>query len=275
MPEPQRRRRRPLSAAVPYGKRKCQRTRDRRIINGTPLPDDALAGIFARLPGAADVVRCAAACARWRRVVATRAVSGVVAAAAPPPRGLRQPPRAPPPLLHRHAVPWRCPERRFFHYSRPAASRSGRLVLELQRQSRGDGVTFRLLLIYNRRGFTALRCYSSDTGRWGAEARSAVEVSTWELRRIGPAVVRRGVAFWPLDHGRSGCVRPPPMTRSRRRWTPTCFLTVFHISGQGSSCWAQCHVRAESPVRHGGEVGRRRGRLVEEPRRVRDGLGVP
>jgi hypothetical protein len=30
---------------------------------------------------------------------------------------------------------------------------------------------FRLLIVYNRRGFTALRAYSSDTGRWSAEAR--------------------------------------------------------------------------------------------------------
>jgi hypothetical protein len=30
---------------------------------------------------------------------------------------------------------------------------------------------FRLLLVYNRRNFTVLRCYSSNAGRWGPEAR--------------------------------------------------------------------------------------------------------
>ncbi|RLM79598.1 hypothetical protein C2845_PM12G25810 [Panicum miliaceum] len=140
-----------------------------------------------------------------------------------------------------------------FDYSRPVASRNGRLVLELWRETRADDVTlcvcspmtgdavvlpplsgedkptdygcalltgddlhpnnprrgtksFRLLLVYNnrRRGFTALRCYCSDTGRWGAEARSAVSVSDGELRHIGGAAVLRGVAFWPLDHGALG-----------------------------------------------------------------------
>ncbi|KAL6627178.1 hypothetical protein ACP70R_030904 [Stipagrostis hirtigluma subsp. patula] len=288
MPKPQRRRRHPLSPdQLPCGKRKRQRAHDRCAVNGTPLPDDALAGIFARLPGGADVVRCAAACARWRRVVATRAAA--LSRSLPPPGrflrhlavGVFHQEGDGPTARTRSAAAVSSPQPRFlpvasgsrlvglhhscigtlfhgaglsggfFDCSRPVASRNGRLVLELQRQSHGDGVTFcvcnpmtgdaqvlpplsgkdkpedygcalltgddllprrgaksfRLLLIYNPRGFTALRCYSSDTGRWGAEARSAVEVSTWELRRIGPAVVRRGVAFWPLDHGALG-VRP-------------------------------------------------------------------
>ncbi|KAK3156733.1 hypothetical protein QOZ80_2AG0111140 [Eleusine coracana subsp. coracana] len=137
-------------------------------------------------------------------------------------------------------------------HSRPVASRNGRLVLELRRESRSDGLTFcvcnpitgdaavlpeltgddkptdygcalltgddldphtqrhhstrffRLLLIYNRPRFTALRCYSSDTGRWETEVTSSVKVSPRELHHIGRSVVRRGVAFWPLDHGALG-----------------------------------------------------------------------
>ncbi|KAF8694051.1 hypothetical protein HU200_038503 [Digitaria exilis] len=38
--------------------------------DSTPLPDDVLAAVFARLTDAADVLRCAATCKRWCRVVA-------------------------------------------------------------------------------------------------------------------------------------------------------------------------------------------------------------
>ncbi|RLN08483.1 hypothetical protein C2845_PM11G27330 [Panicum miliaceum] len=56
--------------------------------NGTSLPDDALAGVFARLPHTADVVRCAATCALWGRVVATSAavISRSLPAVGPPPQ---------------------------------------------------------------------------------------------------------------------------------------------------------------------------------------------
>lgn len=105
-------------------------------------------------------------------------------------------------------------------YSCPVASRNGRLVLELRRDTRGDSVTFcvcspmtgdavvlpplsgedrptdnygcalltvdddsprlfRLLIVYNsRRGFTALRCYCSEAGRWGTERRSGATAPT-------------------------------------------------------------------------------------------------
>ncbi|CAN6236907.1 unnamed protein product [Urochloa humidicola] len=60
--------------------------------------------------------------------------------------------------------------------------------------------SFGLVLVYNRRGFTALRCYTSgDGGGWGPEARKpGAQISGHVLRGLGPAVVLRGVAYWPM-----------------------------------------------------------------------------
>ncbi|PUZ77444.1 hypothetical protein GQ55_1G371700 [Panicum hallii var. hallii] len=253
MPRPQRSRRR--SVAPPYTRKSARRRDD----NGTSLPDDALAGVFARLPHPADVVRCAVTCARWGLVVTTSAAA--ISRSLPPPVG-RFLPQLAVGVFHLRKAGTTAPsigsffdalDGAVFDYSRPVASRNGRLVLELRRETRADDVTlcvcspmtgdavvlpplsgedkptdygcalltgddlhpnnprrgtksFRLLLVYNnrRRGFTALRCYCSDTGRWGAEARSAVSVSDGELRHIGGAAVLRGVAFWPLDHDALG-----------------------------------------------------------------------
>ncbi|CAO2199808.1 unnamed protein product [Urochloa humidicola] len=41
--------------------------------DGTPLPDEILVGIFAGFPEIADLVRCAATCRRWRRLVSGEA----------------------------------------------------------------------------------------------------------------------------------------------------------------------------------------------------------
>ncbi|CAM0953958.1 unnamed protein product [Alopecurus aequalis] len=58
---------------------------------------------------------------------------------------------------------------------------------------------FRLLIVYNRRGFTALRAYSSDTGRWSTEARrSGPRIKRWKIQELGNGLVLRGVAYWPL-----------------------------------------------------------------------------
>ncbi|CAL5060749.1 unnamed protein product [Urochloa decumbens] len=59
---------------------------------------------------------------------------------------------------------------------------------------------FSLVLVYNRRGFTALRCYASGAaGRWGPEARKpGAQISGHVLRGLGPAVVLRRVAYWPI-----------------------------------------------------------------------------
>lgn len=60
---------------------------------------------------------------------------------------------------------------------------------------------FSLVLVYNRRSFTALRCYTSDDagGGWGPEFRKpGAQISGHELHRLGPAVVLRGVVYWPI-----------------------------------------------------------------------------
>jgi hypothetical protein len=58
---------------------------------------------------------------------------------------------------------------------------------------------FRLLIVYNRRGFTALRAYSSDTGRWSTEARrSGPKITGKHVRELGQGIVLRGGAYWPL-----------------------------------------------------------------------------
>jgi hypothetical protein len=250
------------------------------------LSDDALAGIFIRLSDLAVVVRCAATCRRWGRVVATRAAD---LSRSLPPLGRFFPHRAVgvfhqekdwPTTRGRDATMslrpcfvatasgarflgggqlllGRLGDGGLLDYSRPVASRNGRLVLELRREGRAvDGLTlavcnplirdnivvlppliisiasknttairnygcalltghdlrppqchsfFRLLLVYNHnrgRGHsTLLRCYSSDTGRWGPEVESDVKIHSSKLCRIGQAVVRRGVAFWALDNG--------------------------------------------------------------------------
>jgi hypothetical protein len=60
---------------------------------------------------------------------------------------------------------------------------------------------FRLIIVYNRRGFTALRSYSSDTQRWSREVRrSGPKMSSYELRELGQSIVVRGVAYWHLRY---------------------------------------------------------------------------
>ncbi|KAF0918516.1 hypothetical protein E2562_024779 [Oryza meyeriana var. granulata] len=54
---------------------------------------------------------------------------------------------------------------------------------------------YRLVLIYNRRSFTAAWCFSSDTRQWGAEAR-VIGASVGRIRQH-TAIVHRGVVFWP------------------------------------------------------------------------------
>ncbi|KAK3156743.1 hypothetical protein QOZ80_2AG0111270 [Eleusine coracana subsp. coracana] len=252
---------------------------------GVPIPDDALGRIFTGFLDVVSVVRCAATCRHWAGVISSDA-AGISRALKP--LGRRLPdlavgflhqenddgPRsrtgrcaAEPTFLptasgcRRFGVKQqrlvlsslmnRLPHAGILHYSRPVASRNGRLVLELRRESRADGLAFcvcnpmtgdmavlpelagddmpglyacalltgddldhapgtptffRVLLVYNRRGFTALRCCSSDDdGRWGPEVRKTGDkISSEALRRLGPAVVVRGAVYWPLNHGAFG-----------------------------------------------------------------------
>jgi hypothetical protein len=57
---------------------------------------------------------------------------------------------------------------------------------------------FRLLLVYNRRTFTALRTYSSDTNTCSREAKrwSGPKIASYKLCALGQGVVLRGVAYW-------------------------------------------------------------------------------
>ncbi|CAL5014019.1 unnamed protein product [Urochloa decumbens] len=251
--------------------RPCRRRRGRRAPGVGTLPDDVLSAIFSRVPsGAAGVARCAAACRRWARVVATRAAA--IARALPQPRPAGFLPHLALGVLHGPQIRGTRTRRKpvvsiaasggspslrldggggLFDSARsPVASRNGRVVLELRREDRADGLTlcvcnpmagppddaavlpalagndcpgyyacamltaddldatvtvapsfFRVLLVYNRRSFTALRCYSSDAGSWGPERRKpGAKMSARTLQQLGPAAVVRGVAYWPATH---------------------------------------------------------------------------
>jgi hypothetical protein len=52
-------------------------------------------------------------------------------------------------------------------------------------------------LVYNRRGSTLLRSYSSETRRWGPQVEKPdAGIRYRALRQLGPVVVLRGVAYW-------------------------------------------------------------------------------
>nr|TKW38391.1 hypothetical protein SEVIR_1G111550v2 [Setaria viridis] len=232
---------------------------------------------------AGDVARCAAVCRRWGRIVAAREAA-ILRALPPPDRFL---PHLALGFFHGGQHDLSSTRRRqlaaqaqtdpcfvptpsasvllgspfpglpeggdgggLFHYARPVASRGGRVVFELRRKTRADGVAlsvcnpmtgdvalvpplagddfpghdymcavltaddldndaqqgssfFSLVLVYNRRSFTALRCYTSDDagggGGWGPEFRKpGTQISGHVLQRLGPAVVLRGVVYWPI-----------------------------------------------------------------------------
>ncbi|KAF8694055.1 hypothetical protein HU200_038507 [Digitaria exilis] len=58
------------SPTMPYTTDSWLSRRRGHLADGTVLPDDVLAAVFVRLTDAADVLRCAATCKRWCRVVA-------------------------------------------------------------------------------------------------------------------------------------------------------------------------------------------------------------
>jgi len=79
---------------------------------------------------------------------------------------------------------------------------------------------FRVLIIYNRDRFTALRSYSSDTCSWSMEAKktSGPKLTNWDLGKLGQGIVLHGVAYWPLKRTalavRFDTPAPPAQVRS-------------------------------------------------------------
>ncbi|OEL18216.1 hypothetical protein BAE44_0020765 [Dichanthelium oligosanthes] len=237
--------------------------------DGMPLSDEILLLVFSALSATiGDLVRCAATCRRWRRLVSADAA-----------------------FICRHAPPCSDPFVRtlalgFFDSrtngvaptrfvslpsagsrlqpsfaalvdgaSRVVASRNGHLVLDLRRRAnsrithtvrlgvcnpvtadgsvdvlpllrgkesptgpyactvitaadeygsdrhapRSQHASYRVLLLYNRRSFTALRCYSSSAGSWGPEAVvTGARIGRNQLAgELHAVVVRYGVVFWP------------------------------------------------------------------------------
>ncbi|CAL4981435.1 unnamed protein product [Urochloa decumbens] len=59
---------------------------------------------------------------------------------------------------------------------------------------------FRLLIVYNRRAFTALRSYSSDTSCWSTEAKRSwgPKIPSEKLHELGQSIVVGGVAYWHM-----------------------------------------------------------------------------
>ncbi|RLN42197.1 hypothetical protein C2845_PM01G47600 [Panicum miliaceum] len=239
--------------------------------DGTPLTDEILVGIFAGLPGFSDLVRCAATCRQWCRLVSGEAAFICRAARCRPPplRSLAlgffysHRDGAVPRFAATASASRRLGLRRpslnalveglddgLFDASRVVASRNGLLLVELQRRKRERALklcvcnpmtgevtvlpplggkeisrpfacaiftaedddeshlsdppsapsSYRLLLVYGRRGFTACRTYSSDGGRWGPQAKAITAVrlgkKTMASMTGTGAVVVRNVAYW-------------------------------------------------------------------------------
>lgn len=64
-----------------------------------------------------------------------------------------------------------------------------------------SALSYRLVLVFDRDGFTAYRCFCSDAGRWGPEARVTggrpARIDTTWLHWPQGTIMHRGVVFWP------------------------------------------------------------------------------
>ncbi|KAG2580571.1 hypothetical protein PVAP13_6NG356700 [Panicum virgatum] len=317
MPPQRRASRSHTTTAAPYAEAglclsRCHRRRKKANLDvpgedGAPvgiLPDDALAAIFSRVPsGDTGVARCVATCRRWGRVALRRIIPYFLPHLA---LGILHGPEdgggrtararrkiaattgsAQPRLIPMASASLRLDlDGDLFDFARPVASRNGRVVFELRREARADGLTlcvcnpvtgdvpvlpplagedcpgyyaceiltrddldvtvaplpprctlgfFRILLVYNRRGFTALRCYSSDASCWGPEGRKpGAKISSRMLQQLGPAAVLRGVAYWPMHRAAFGVRLDGAAATMDVCWVPyktSHFLPDFRLLG--------------------------------------------
>ncbi|KAK3153439.1 hypothetical protein QOZ80_2BG0172670 [Eleusine coracana subsp. coracana] len=257
-----------LAARRKPSKKRARRTAttiaDGEEDDGTPLTDEILVGIFAGLPDLADIVRAAATCRRWRRLVSvesafisrdSRRTRGIFL------RGLAlgffythrkgAVPRFTPTASASRRLGLRQPSLNelidglddgLFDSSRLVGSRKGLLVLELKcdrkhvlklcvcnpmtgevtvlppltgKESLGryactvltaeDGSndhnrsSYRLVIVYTRRTFTACRSYSSEDGAWGPEAKVTTVSGITQKQMAamtGAGVVVGNAAYW-------------------------------------------------------------------------------
>ncbi|KAM3279741.1 hypothetical protein ACQJBY_046856 [Aegilops geniculata] len=313
-----------------------------------PLCDETLLLVFSALSDAGDLVRCAAACRCWRRLVSSDAA---FICRRGPPRCDRFARRlAVGVFLHSDRrsrgdgfVPFTKPDLSIADggvpgsSSRVVASRNGRVVMDLRRAKSAcvlrlcvcdpmtgdadllpplagkdrpgpyacalltadDGLhlydacaagtatspspsSYRVLLLYNHRSYTALRRYSSDDGSWGPE----VEVTGARIargRQLGvrahATLVRGGAVCW---YGLGIAVNPATLHTSSFGYTVQAFESpprrakaalgevdrLLGLMPDGRLCVLECKadaVRAyvvvyADAVRNGGVAGRKEWR---------------
>ncbi|KAL6661818.1 hypothetical protein ACP70R_001202 [Stipagrostis hirtigluma subsp. patula] len=221
--------------------------------DGFPLDDEALLLVFAASLDTADLVRCAATCRHWRRLV-TREAGFICRLKPPPPPSDGHLVRALAAGFFHHGrdddepgAPPRFLPFRSFHPPRaavfddPLFTNSRTIALAVCNPMSGDvsvlptlsgkdkpgnyacalltadddvrdaavdppcatgPASFRMVLIYKRRGFMACRSYSSDASAWAPERKvTGAKISS---RRVGEmdagGVAVRGAVYWLSDN---------------------------------------------------------------------------